>query len=444
MKKIYVLDTSTYLSSFNALYSFGNNDIVVPYKVLEELDKHKTRSDAVGQQARQIIRILDELREKGDLTKGVKIRDGQGKLSTAVLNQDTIGSVCGLLDLTVPDNQIIAVALQTQNENPKRKVVLVSRDIMMRVAGAALNLKTESYDAESVISDSSELYSGFQDVLVDDEFIDLFFKSSEMYLDPEQSAKLVPNQFVMLISSSSDKKTALARYIDEEEPLHKVYDNKRAEVFGVTPRNREQTFAMDLLLDDEVPIVTLVGKAGSGKTLLAIAAGLHQVLEANPKDKDAYKKLIVSRPVQPMGKDIGFLPGTMEEKMMPWLAPISDNLENLLGGKEAFQNFLDKGIIEMEALTYIRGRSIENAVMIIDEAQNLSAHEMKTIVTRVGENTKIIFTGDVEQIDNSYVNDTSNGLAYAVEKFKTTTLAGHVSLQHGERSKVATLGAKIL
>ncbi len=443
MKKIYVLDTSTYLSSFNAVYAFGKNDIVVPFKVLEELDKHKTRSDGVGQQARQTIRFLDELRERGDLTTGVRLKKGFGNLSVVSLGLDFDHHKMNLADMRVPDNQIIACALQTQKLNPTKKVILVSRDIHMRVAGASVGLLAEAYDAESIIKDSTQLFTGFENLVVDDEFIDLFFKG-EVILNAEQSSSLAPNTFVMLISSSNKGKTALARYIASDEPLSPVYDNKKDKTFGVTPRNREQTFAMDLLMDDDVPIVTLVGRAGSGKTLLAIAAGLHQVLDALPSDKNAFKKLIVSRPVQPMGKDIGFLPGTLYEKMLPWLAPIQDNLENLLGGKENFAEFLERGTIEIEALTYIRGRSIENAIMIIDEAQNLSAHEIKTIITRVGENTKIIFTGDVEQIDRSDVNDTSNGLTYAVEKLKNTKLAGHITLQKGERSAVASLAAEIL
>jgi PhoH-like ATPase len=213
-------------------------------------------------------------------------------------------------------------------------------------------------------------------------------------------------------------------------------------VWGLRPRNKEQQFALNLLMNPDVPIITMTGKAGCGKTLLAIAAGLEQIMEDKSK---RYKKLVVSRPVQPVGKDIGFLPGTLEEKMSPWLMPIQDNLEFLLGdNKETIEMLYENGTIEIEALTYIRGRSISNAFIIIDEAQNLSLHELKTIITRVGEGTKIILTGDIEQIDNVYLDSTSNGLSHAVEKFKEHTIAGHVSLKKGERSKVATLAAKIL
>lgn len=438
MKKIYVLDTSVYLTSANAIYSYGNNDIVVPLKVLEEIDKHKKRTDMVGQNARQAIRIFDQLRQKGSLSKGVRIGKGKGIL-TAVELRDKL--ILGNLDAKIPDNQIIGVALQVKHENDyKRKVIVVTRDIHMRVICDAVGLQTETYDAQQVVNDRDELYSGFKDVLVDQEFIDQFYDGEEVFLDEEQIKDLNPNQFVMLVSNSTKNQTALARFLSSHEPLHRVKQFRRnSNIFGVETRNREQTFAVDLLLDSDVPIVTLVGKAGSGKTLCAIAAGLQQVMEGRK-----YNKLIVSRPVQPMGRDLGYLPGTMEEKMMPWLAPIQDNLQNLLGDKATLQDYMDRGDIEIEAITYIRGRSIANAFMIIDEAQNLSVHELKTIITRVGEGTKIVLTGDIEQIDNSYVNDTSNGLAYAVEKFKTAELAGHVTLQKGERSPVASLAAKIL
>ena len=209
------------------------------------------------------------------------------------------------------------------------------------------------------------------------------------------------------------------------------------------PRNKEQAFALDLLMNPDIPVVTLVGKAGSGKTLCAIAAGLEQVVEKSSQTQ--YKHLIVSRPIQPLGKDLGYLPGTLEEKMNPWLAPIQDNLRFLMGNDKAtLEQYMMQGMIEIEALTYIRGRSISDAFIIIDEAQNLTSHELKTIVTRVGENTKIVLTGDIEQIDNVYVDATSNGLTHAVEKLKKFALTGHVTLIKGERSEVASMAAKYL
>ena len=249
----------------------------------------------------------------------------------------------------------------------------------------------------------------------------------------------------MLVSNANEKKTALARFQGYNKKLCKVPDFKNSSIWGLTPRNKEQAFALDLLLNKNIPIVTLIGKAGCGKTLLAIAAGLQQVLEIPEDGTERFKKMVISRPIQPMGKDIGYLPGTMEEKMRPWLMPIQDNVDFLLNGKgKNIAHLFEDGTIEIEALTYIRGRSISNAFMIVDEAQNLTAHELKTIITRVGHGTKLVLTGDIQQIDNSYVDAVSNGLTHAVEKFKEHEISGHVTLYKGERSKLATLAAEIL
>jgi PhoH-like ATPase len=435
MKKTYVLDTNVFLTCASSIFEFKNNDIIIPIKVLDEIDKHKKRQDGVGLNARSVIRILDNLRSKGNLHKGVRLGRGKGILSVRGYDVEDIPDGC---DIESADNQIITTALTEQKKNIKRKVVVVTRDINMRVKCDSLAVLTEDYVPNKIITHQSELYTGFRKYLVDDQFIDRFYDGEAVFLD-QDNIKLNPYEFVMLVSNANEKKTALARFDAPSRPLKKVSEFKDR-VWGCKPRNKEQMFAFDLLLDPEVPIITLVGKAGCGKTLLAIAAGLEQVLE-----EERYKKLIVSRPVQPMGKDIGYLPGSMEEKMRPWLMPIQDNIDFLLNGKKGNMDmFFDDGTIQIEALTYIRGRSISNAFMIIDEAQNLTIHELKTIITRVGENTKIILTGDIEQIDSVYLDSTSNGLSYAVEKFKSHELSGHVTLVKGERSKVATLASKIL
>ena len=433
-KKTYILDTSVYLTDADALTSFQNNDIVIPFKVLEEVDNHKKRQDSVGANARQLIRSLDALREKGSLHNGIRI--GKGKGIVTVENPEMPHSD---LDMSIPDNEIIAVAIEKKEKTPRRKVILVSRDINMRVKCDALGILTEDYVVGQVVKNTQHLYTGFKKHLVDDQIIDQFYNGEDIFLDKED-IRLYPNHFLMLVSSSNDKKTALARFYAYSKPLKRINGEFKKGIWGVKPRNKEQNFSLDLLMDPEVQVVTLIGKAGSGKTLLAIAAGLAQVV-----DSDGYKRLIVSRPIQPLGKDIGYLPGTMEEKMTPWLAPIQDNLRYLMGNdKETLRMYVSQGTIEIEALTYIRGRSIANSFIIIDEAQNLTAHELKTIITRVGENTKVVLTGDIDQIDNVYVDETSNGLAYAVEKFKTFDISGHITLVKGERSKVATLAAKIL
>tara|TARA_R100000008_G_scaffold21543_1_gene11328 strand:+ start:7998 stop:9305 length:1308 start_codon:yes stop_codon:yes gene_type:complete len=435
MKKTYVLDTNVFLTNAHSIFEFKNNDIVIPLKVLDEIDKHKKRQDGVGLNARSTIRILDGLRSKGNLHKGVRLGKGLGLLSARGYDAKSVPPDFGL---DSADNEIIGTAITEKNRHARRKVIVVTRDINMRVKCDSLGIPTEDYVPNKIISDTSELYTGFTKHLVDDQVIDHFYAGEEVFLE-EDEINIFPNQMVMLVSNANDKKTALARFIDYDSRLRKVNEYKNG-IWSLKPRNKEQMFGLDLLLDPSVPIVTLIGKAGCGKTLLALAVGLEQVIE-----KNIYKKLVVSRPVQPLGKDIGFLPGTMEEKMKPWLMPIQDNLDFLLNGKrENMSHFFDDRTIELEALTYIRGRSISNAYIIIDEAQNLTTHELKTIITRVGENTKIVLTGDVEQIDSVYLDATSNGLSYAVEKFKPHQLAGHVTLVKGERSKVATLASKIL
>ena len=439
-KKNYVIDTSVFLSDADALFSFGNNDVFVPLKVLEEVDGHKKRQDSVGFHARKIIKHLDGLRAKGSLIKGIRPELGKGIIK--VCDHDFEGISKNSLDLSIPDHIILSTALKIQTNWDKRKTVVVSRDINMRVIANSLGLEAEDYETLQAVEDADKLYDGFEEILVDDQIIEHFYAGEEIILDEEQGVRLHPNQFLMLQSSANPKKTALCRFNAPHLPLKPTLQKWPEISWGIKPRNKEQAFAFDLLFDDDVPLVTLIGKAGSGKTLMAIAAAMEQTLGMGKK---IYKKIIISRPVQPLGKDIGFLPGTMEEKMLPWLKPIQDNLQMVVGhDKTMLQSFMEKGQLEVEALTYIRGRSISDAFVIIDEAQNLTAHEVKTIITRIGDNTKIVLTGDVEQIDNIYTNETSNGLAFAVEKFKTYDLSGHITFKRGERSKLATLAAKIL
>ena len=439
-KKNYIIDTSVLLSDADALFAFENNDVFIPLKVLEEVDKHKKRQDSVGFHARKVIKHFDGLRERGSLHKGIRPEKGMGVIK--VCEPGPEDALPRSLDFSISDHIILASALEVQTCWPKRKTVVVSRDINMRVIANAIDLGAEDYETHQAVEDADKLYDGFCEILVDDQLIDLFYADEEITLEEEQASNLYPNQFLMLKSSANPKKTALARFMGPRHHLTKVAQNIGNISWGIKPRNKEQSFAFDLLFDDDVPLVTLIGKAGSGKTLMAIAAGMEQCLGMGEKK---YKRIIISRPVQPLGKDIGFLPGTLEEKMLPWLKPIQDNLQMVVGhDRTMLKSFMEKGKIEVEALTYIRGRSISNAFVIIDEAQNLTAHEVKTIITRIGDNTKSVLTGDLEQIDNIYTNETSNGLAFAVERFKTYDLSGHITFKRGERSKLATLAAKIL
>ena len=441
-KKNYILDTSVYLTDADALYNFNNHDIFIPLKVLEEIDKHKKRQDSVGINARKIIRTLDEFRAIGNLQKGVRIGKGKGILKAVPYEVLKDVAFPTDLDLSIPDHMIIATAMSVRDSST-RKTAIVSRDINMRVICDSIGLIAEDYITEKVVRSSDELYAGFVTHLVDDQVIDRFYAGDEITIsEDEVKEKWFPNQYVLMVSNANEKKTCIARFYGHFQPLKKICNDKIPD-WKISSRNKEQAFAIDLLMDPSVKVVSLVGRAGSGKTLCAIAAGLQQTIGL--RNSNHYDRMIVSRPVQPLGKDIGYLPGTMEEKMLPWLMPIQDNLQFLVGGdKKTLQLYIDKGKIEIEALTYIRGRSISNAFIIIDEAQNLTAHEIKTIMTRVGEGTKIVLTGDVEQIDNVYVNETSNGLAHAVEKFKDYPIAGHVTFKKGERSEVATLASKVL
>ena len=442
-KKNYVLDTSVLLTDANAIFKFDNHDIFLPLKVLEEVDGHKKRQDSVGSNARQFIRFMDEFRAKGSLQKGVRIDKGLGILK--VVSYSDLKDIIFPpdLDIRLPDHTIIATAKSIQSVYERKKTSVVSSDINMRVICDSIGLDAEYYISEKAVKSSEELYTGFVIHAVDDQVIDRYYSGEEIYISEDETEYVwCPNQYVMMVSNANEKKSALARFKDHFTPLQKVI-HKSIPDWNIDARNKEQAFAIDMLLDPNIKIVSLIGRAGSGKTLMAIAAGLQQTIGLRTENNH-YSRLIVSRPVQPLGKDIGFLPGTMEEKMLPWLMPIQDNLKFLMGDRTSLEMYMEKGKIELEALTYIRGRSIANAFIVIDEAQNLTKHEIKTIITRIGEGTKIVLTGDIEQIDNVYVNETSNGLAHAVEKFKEFPIAGHVTFRKGERSELATLASKVL
>jgi len=445
-KKNLIIDTNVFLSDSDCFEKFENNDIFIPIKVLEELDKHKTRQDSVGFHARQTIKRFDALRLAGSLSKGVKLGKGLGALRFVKAEELAVEELPQGLSHKSSDNLILAAALAIKASNPKRKTIVVSQDVNMRVIADALGLLTEDYISSQVVSSRDVIYEGFVKFLVDDFMIEEFYDKQDVWLYEEDAAEqgieLFPNQFVMLVSVENEKKTAIARFQNWNMPIIPLRNFGEDFIWGITPRNKEQKCGMDLLLDNDIPFVSLIGRAGSGKTLMAMLAGLDQVLGG---EKGRYNRIIVSRPVQPLGKDIGFLPGTMEEKMAPWMKPIFDNMQFIMGkDRTMLDMYMEKGVIEIDAITYIRGRSISNAFVIIDEAQNLTAHEVKTILTRVGENTKIVLTGDIEQIDNVYTNETSNGLTYAIEKFKTSNLSGHITFKKGERSKLATEASKLL
>jgi PhoH-like ATPase len=455
VKKTYVLDTNVLISDPNSIFSFDEHDVIIPMVVLEELDRHKSRPDEVGRNARQVTRSLDSLREKGSLTDGIKLHEG-GTLRVGRMDVIKDVSFEGL-EAGKPDNLIIAFA------SVLGKAILVSKDINVRVKCDSLGIKCEDYLKMRVTDNPQKFYRGVEVIELPEEQVNDFYHHGKLELPPSNDRHLYPNQIVVLKNTKNGQttKSALAKCIDPSKPLVPV--TKIESAFGLKPRNKEQQFSLDLLFDDNVKLLTLVGPSGTGKTLLALAAGLAQLRGLGNATAPRYDKLIVTRPVHPVGKDIGFLPGTLEEKMEPWIAPIRDNLNFLMdtrrnrpvrkprGSKkvESDENVYlklmqERGLIEIEAITFIRGRSIPNAFIVIDEAQNLSMHELKTIITRVGDDTKIVLTGDIEQIDNVHVDVFTNGLTCAVERFKEHSIAGHVTLLKGERSPLATLASKIL
>ncbi len=439
MNKYYVLDTNVLLHDPQALFKFEENDVVVPITVIEEIDRFKKELSETGRNARHVSRYLDSLRKKSHLLEGVKIDSG-GTLRVMLYTEDSLKRLPPELADDRGDNRILAVALDLKATGDKG-VVFVTKDTNLRIKADALGLTAEDYESDKVSID--ELYSGQAEVMVDKETVDRFYSEGAIDL---KDGDYFPNQCLTLVDSANPSHTALGRYdaaMGRVLPLIKV---PKEGAWGIHPRNREQQFAIDLLLNDDIQLVTLVGKAGTGKTLLAIAAGL-----LKSADDGSYNRLLVSRPVFPLGKDLGFLPGDIEEKLAPWMQPIFDNVELLLGSvdeqgkrKRGYKELVELGLLEIEALTYIRGRSIPMQFLIVDESQNLTPHEIKTIITRAGEGTKIVLTGDPYQIDNPYVDSSSNGLTYVVEKFKGQAIAGHIILSKGERSCLAELAANLL
>ncbi|MFO7830721.1 MAG: PhoH family protein [Desulfuromonadaceae bacterium] len=445
MTKKFILDTNVLLHDSQAMYKFDDNEVVIPITVIEEIDTFKKDLNEIGRNARHVSRQLDELREIGGLTQGVALENG-GSLRVVLFSKNYADKLPPGLKSEREDNRILAIAV-AEMENCDYPVVFVTKDTNLRIKADAMGLKAQDYESDKV--SISELYSGTAEIVVPASEIDRFY--GQGYLEFDNAAdkdgnKLYPNQCVTLIDAGNPSHTGLCRYHTGEARLLPLYKAQKEGIWGIQARNREQHFVLDILLDNAVQLVTLVGKAGTGKTLLAIAAGLQRVADDNQ-----YSRLLISRPVFPMGRDLGFLPGDVEEKLAPWMQPIFDNVDLLLNNvedrgkrKRGYRELVDMGIMEIEPLTYIRGRSIPNQYMIVDEAQNLTPHEIKTIITRAGEGTKIVLTGDPYQIDNPYVDSSSNGLAYVVEKFKEQKVSGHVTLTHGERSGLAELAANLL
>jgi PhoH-like ATPase len=420
-----------------AIHKFGKNKVYIPLVVIEEVDKFKKDQNENGRNARHFSRIVDDLRKNGSLTKGVDLESG-GKLILSV-DYAVKSAPSGLIDLTKVDNLILAAALSLKEKG--EKVFLVSKDINLRLKGDVLGLTAEDYGQKDVTFD--ELYSGQSTIEVSASDLSEYEKGRFLALNDAEERGIFPNEYLVVCEENNTRRRALGRYHQGKKGIVPLI-TMREGIWGVHPKNMEQQFAFDALLNEEIKLVTLVGKAGTGKTLMAIAAGLEMTI-----GQEKYNRLLVSRPIQPMGRDLGYLPGDVNEKLGPWMQPIFDNMDFLFGQQRSqqsasYEELINHGLLHIEPLTYIRGRSIPGQYLIVDEAQNLSPHEVKTIITRAGEGTKIILTGDCHQIDNPYLDEVNNGLVYALDRMKTEGIVAHTILKVGERSALSEAASKHL
>jgi PhoH-like ATPase len=450
MKKIFVLDTNVLLHEPNALMHFEDNDVVLPITVIEELDRFKRKMEETGRNARNVSRQLDALRKQGQLTQGISLARG-GSLRVALCSKETLRQLPLELEGDLADNAILAVALELKNRC-QCPVTVVSKDTNLRIKADVLGLVAEDFEMDKI--DLQDLYTGTSELAVPQDTITQLFQSGEADLPPGES--FYPNHTLTLVDGENPNHTALGIVQPDGRRVALALKIPAGGISRIQPRNREQRLALDVLLRDRIQLVTLVGKAGTGKTLLAIAAGLQKVA-----DDRKYRRLLIARPIIPMGRDLGFLPGDVKDKLTPWMQPLYDNLDLVLGTQEperrnntpsghhkawrhGYEELMEQGMLHIEPLTYIRGRSIPQQYFIVDEAQNLTPHEVKTILTRAGEGTKIVLTGDPNQIDNPYIDAASNGLTYVVERFKNEPLAAHILLDRGERSDLAERATELL
>jgi len=442
LKKNFVLDTNVLLHDPRSIFGFEDNDVVIPIYVIEEIDNFKRDLSTLGRNARQVSRTLDEFRVQGKLGEGVSIGPEKGHIRVLLVDRKLPH---GAGEGRTTDDKILAVALDLLEKEKATPTVFVTKDTNLRIRADALGLHAEDYDVEGLAA-LDDLWSGVSEIEVAAEHVNDFYANGSVPLAASGGEAPPPNAFVVLRDRTNPQHSAVGKYSAAKQVFVPLIKMPKEGVWGIRPRNKEQSFALDLLLNDEVRLVTIVGKAGTGKTLLAIAAGLQKTME-----EGIYQKLLVSRPIFPLGRDIGYLPGSVEEKLNPWMQPIFDNVEYLMNlsrsekkAGRGYHELLDLGIVEIEPLTYIRGRSIPNQFIIVDEAQNLTPHEVKTIITRVGDGTKIVLTGDPYQIDNPYVDQTNNGLIHVVNRFRSERLAGHITMSKGERSPLAELAANLL
>ena len=438
-KKIFVLDTNVLLHDYKCIYNFGRNDIVIPITALEELDKFKKGNELINYMAREITRELDKLSGKQLFNEGVPLGRGKGKLFIETGKDfSPIGKKSFPED--IPDHRILAIA-EWLHLNKEQRVILVSKDINLRMKAKALGIQAEDYESDKVIDLEEKIYKTIRTIEnIESSLIQKLYTSKKLPLSlfSEYIGTPIPNEYFIFKSSNS---SALAYFNVFDETIDRV---EKKYMYGIQPRNAEQTFASHALLNDNTPLVTLTGKAGTGKTLIALAAALEQ--------RNKFNQIFLARPIVPLSnKDIGYLPGDIKSKIGPYMQPLFDNLgvikSQFLPTSKDYQRIetmLKDEKLVVTPLSYIRGRSLANVFFIVDEAQNLTPHEVKTIITRAGENSKFVFTGDIEQIDSPYLDSHSNGLSYLTDKMKGQEVFIHINLVKGERSYLAELASKLL
>lgn len=433
MRKNYILDANILIHDPHSIFQFADNTVIIPIGVIGELDRFKKERTNRGYNARNVVRLLDSLRGEKGLSGGVDLENG-GRLAVYCEPERTLTEYNGHADL-----EILRVAQAIQTSQPKTPVVIVTKDINLRIRADAAGLRAEDYESDRI--QLSDLYSGQREYALAPERLAEFREAGRL---PVPEAGLSPNEYALLRTNDGSPGSALARVdVDQQHlvRLHEVQDS----LWGIKPRNKEQYFAIDALVDDRIKLVTLMGKAGTGKTLLAIAAAVEETVR-----RKRYRGVLVARPIFPMGRDLGFLPGDIGQKLEPWMRPIADTLEFLIDAGGAIRGHREcaelsrAGLVEIQPLTYIRGRSISNRFVVIDEAQNLTPLEVKTVITRIGQAAKVVLTGDPYQIDNPYVDANSNGFTFLVNRFRPQAVAAHVELYKGERSALAELAANLL
>ena len=433
-RKLLVIDTSVMLYDPNSLTVFRGNDVIIPLIVLEELDRFKERKEQIGSSAREVNRFLDSLRKLGSLHDGVLVpdKDVTIRVVQVSVSQDDVPQE---FPIEKGDNKIIAVALALKERHPDREVRVITKDINLRVKCDALGMRAEDYysDIPQSFREGSPSYSGQAQITVANRDVDMFYQEGEVSLIETEG--LLENQLVVAQSDFDPQKSFIGMFSGGSVKKPKIFLEAS---MGIKPRSKEQTAALHLLTNKDIPLVSLTGLAGSGKTFLALVAGMSGL---NTK---LYDRIVITRSIEPVGRDLGFLPGTLEEKMAPWLMPIVDNFRSAFHDTTFFEMMRQKGSIEISPVSYIRGRSFNNCFIIVDEAQNLTIHEIKTIITRCGAGTKIVLLGDTDQVDTPYLDKLSNGLAIAIEKLKGNELFGHIKLDRGERSQLATLASRSL